>query len=691
MACMAGLVLGVTLGRAAPAHAQDLDEEEVGEDPTLPEPPAAGHELPADDDGRRSIRGGRRAPAHETVSPAEAAERAWEAQTFPQVAVVSPPPDPAAELPPPVLPPELTPVAPRPVPPALVPPRPTDRPWLAGVVTGDLPVRWDERVLKYLDFYKSDPRGRVLMTAWLERQARFAPIIMAAIHRHHLPEDLIYVCMIESAYDPVTRSGPGAAGLWQFMPGAARVYGLRIDYWLDERRDPEKSSEAAMLYWEDLYARFGDWHLALAAYNAGYGAILRAIARFNTNDFWTLLDLENGLPWAATIYVPKAIAAAIVGRNRAAFGYDSLQPAPPWTFDRVTVDGSVSLAVVARATGASLDDIKALNPALKRGRTPPGERGFELRIPQGSRDRFAKAFPAARAELDDVDTYVIRHGERFEDVATTFGVSPRTLRELNGLEALAELRGGTLIVVPRIDHASFERNRAKAEDSLYHAGIAPGEPGEPMIVPLPDKELEVEGKQRVFYRVVAGDSLSEIADALDVRIADLRRWNRLGDGAQLQPRMVLQAFVSTKLDAEARHVALLDPTRLFLVTAGSAEHLDLVEGRKGRVRKIVTAQAGETLEGLGRTYRLSKYEMARINRKSPGATLDAGEQILVYAIVDAKKAHAAGVDRYKGSKAHARRAKPGKAKAKAKAKPGKIASKPAPAATKTKKMKKKTK
>src|SRR5690606_23448553 len=154
----------------------------------------------------------------------------------------------------------------------------------------DLPVRWTPTLIDYLLFYKDDPRGRAIMEGWLAAQGRYRDLIASELRKAKLPEDLMYVAMIESGYDPTTKSPAGAVGLWQFMPSGAHIYGLREDRWIDERRDPLRATRAVVDFWKDLYQRFGDWDIALAAFNAGYGALLRSIARFNTNDFYQLCE-----------------------------------------------------------------------------------------------------------------------------------------------------------------------------------------------------------------------------------------------------------------------------------------------------------------------------------------------------------------------------------------------------------------
>lgn len=511
-----------------------------------------------------------------------------------------------------------------------------DLPWLADLELPDLPVVWDHRLIRYLEFYKNDPRGRSIMSAWLRDQGKYRDMILAYLREAGLPEDLLYVCMIESSYDPHEYSRTGASGLWQFMPAAGRIYGLHIDRWLDERNDPERATAAAVLYWKDLYQRFGDWHLALAAYNAGYGNILRSISKYNTNDFWQLLEYESGLPWGSHIYVPKALATAIVGHNRKLFGYDSVAEASPVEFDVVTVPTSVTFEIIARAAGTDAREIARLNPQLRRKRTPPGMAEYAVRIPRGRRALFAERFPQLRGDWDVYDAYVVAHGERFEDIATVHGIGYDELKELNGLDDEADVRGGALLVVPRVSAEDKARNKAVAEDDLYVSGIEGGEPGDPLIVAVPDKDEQRAGKQRVFYRVVAGDSQWQIAHAFGATAAEVAAWNGLAPDAHLHPRMVLQLWVPEGFKAPEK-VKLLDPTRILLVTAGSEEHLNLSEGRIGRRRTTYVVKSGGTLEDVGKKYGLSKYDMARINRMPPDTRLNKGDEVIVYEVIDPTK------------------------------------------------------
>ena len=327
---------------------------------------------------------------------------------------------------------------------------PPDSDWLRALKLPDFPVRWDAQVLRYLDYFKNDPKGRAVMSSWLRRAGRYRELYDKVLARHGLPRDLFYLAMIESGFESVARSRVGAGGVWQFMPGAARAYGLEVSYWIDGRRDPERAADAAARYLKDLYVRFGSWPLVFAAYNAGYGAVLRAITNYNCNDYWELVKHESGLPWESSVYVPKILAAAIVGRNQAAFGFTDVTPDPPFAYDEVEVPAGTTLATVARAAGAKNEVVEALNPQLLRSRTPPERGAMRVRVPTGTASIYAANIDKARA-ADKVDTVLLRFGETLDDVARARGLAVRELRRLNGVKDSAELRAGTAIVVPRRD------------------------------------------------------------------------------------------------------------------------------------------------------------------------------------------------------------------------------------------------
>lgn len=508
-----------------------------------------------------------------------------------------------------------------------------DAPWLDALALPDLPMRWSQRLADFLVFYRDDPRGRAIMGGWLKDQGRYRDLILTQLRKAKLPEDLLYVAMIESSYDPDTLSRAGALGLWQFMPEAARIYGLRRDRWVDERRDPYRSTIAQMDYFHDLYQRFGDWHIALAAFNVGYGAVLKSIARFNTNDYYQLCEYENGLPWENCWYTPKVLATAIVGKNRAAFRFDTIKPTAAEVWDDIAVPTSIPLAVIARAAGTDEGVIKRLNPHLRQGRTPPGETGYVVRVPAGSKAEAQRRIAELQSDWDGYDAYVVAHGERFEDVAMIFGTNTYNLKRLNNIVADSEIQGGTVLVVPRISAEAREKNRAKAKAKLQSSGPDQKD-GEQMIVAVPDKDATIPGKKRVFYRVVAGDSLRAVAKALGVDQDDLARWSSLSPDGKLHPKMILVAWVPTTFDADKKKITLLDEAHVVVVTRGSPEHLDLQEQRTGRARMEYVAQGSEKLADIAKKFGMGAYDLGRINRIPYSTVLKKGEKIIVYQVAD---------------------------------------------------------
>jgi membrane-bound lytic murein transglycosylase D len=492
--------------------------------------------------------------------------------------------------------------------------------FLKALKLPDLPMRWDPRVLRYLQFYRSDPKGRAIMSAWLRKQNRYRALMEDALRRHDLPHDLIYVSMIESGYEPSDLSRVGALGLWQFPELTGKIYGLEKSYWVDERKNPERSTEAVAIYFHDLQVRFGNWHVALAAFNAGYGAVLKSMQKYNTNDYWELCKHESGLPWETCLYVSKALATAVVGANRSAFGYDNLTDDPPWEYDRVKVPGGTPLATAAKAAGTTDVQMAYLNPELRRGRTPPG-REWELRIPKGSLEKFVENFPATRKEWDKYEVYVLKFGERLDDVARAKRVNPKELRRINGVTDSTEVRGGTEILIPRERGKVSEADLPAAEDENF-------------LVAVPDRNFNYPDRKRVFYRTRDGDTVDDIARTFGVHPADLATWNNLDLDTKLASRMVLQLFAPR--DRDLTHVVLLPESKVRVMPIGSSEFLDGYAELKGRKRTVYKCKDGDTMAKVGRRFGLTPGDLARINQISYESQLTAGQELVVYIPVTAQ-------------------------------------------------------
>ncbi|HYQ02971.1 MAG TPA: transglycosylase SLT domain-containing protein [Polyangiaceae bacterium] len=488
-----------------------------------------------------------------------------------------------------------------------------DAAWLKSLAMPSLPIVLDEFVIKYLRFYRDSPSGKAIARVWTKKSGRYAAAMRSELARAGVPTELVWLSMIESGHNPTIVSPAGAAGLWQFMPDAGRTYGLTVDRWVDERLDPERSTQAASRYLSDLYRRFGSWELAIASYNMGYGGLARSIRKFNSNDFWELVRYEAGVPWETTLYVPKIFALSIVMNNKKAFGLDAVESDAPEAFDVVQVGPSVPLADVARSAGVSEAEISALNPAFLAGRTPPAAPGsskpsYRVHVPVGKGVLCTAALARIASDEEPLQTYVTKFGETVESIANSHGVSEARLRAINHVEPKEQLAAGTVLLVPRTPRAAST-------------------PPNDEVVVVPPRQFAYAERSRIFYRVLSGDTLSRVANVFGVSVADIGLWNALDENARLQSGMALQLFVDKRKSFSARTI---NPSETQVLVAGSPEFYDYFEGQNGRKRVVVSARENDTLATLGKRYGMTVGSMERVNRRSRTDKLHAGESIVVY-------------------------------------------------------------
>ena len=322
------------------------------------------------------------------------------------------------------------------------------RPSLPG--TSQYPIVTNSQVGFFLDRFTRERRD--VIGTWLGRSGRFLSMIRETLKKHGLPEDLAFTAMIESGFNPLATSRAGARGLWQFMATTAKRYGLRVDQWVDERLDPEKSTVAAAADLRDVYNIFGSWFLAQAAYNAGEATITRAIRATGSSDFWTLAR-SGFLHRETKEFVPQIVAAVHIGREPDRFGFD-LVPSTAPSMERVPVPASTDLGWLSGSTGISVDVLRSLNPALLRDVTPPGG-SFDLNVPQGrSSDVLAAvqrpqrtsggsaSFGSIRASSDGQAVHVVRPRDTVLSIARRYGVSAGDVLRWNGLAGQDPIRPG---------------------------------------------------------------------------------------------------------------------------------------------------------------------------------------------------------------------------------------------------------
>jgi membrane-bound lytic murein transglycosylase D len=483
-----------------------------------------------------------------------------------------------------------------------------DLAFLKDLKLPSLPVRWDARVIDYLLFFKNDRRGRELAGAWLKRMERYGPMIRRVLREHSLPEDLQIVAMVESGYDPQAKSLASALGLWQFVKASGTWYGLRVDRWVDERLDPERSTIAAARHLRDLYERFGSWDLTFAAYNMGYGRLVQAIRKYNSNDYWLLSHLEAGMPFETSIYVAKITAMAIVANNPERFGFADLSREPTLASARIEVPEGTGLGQIARAAGVDVEVIKQYNPHLKKGKVPPGDPPVPVYVPRDSYEKFAERWNKSHEGAQTV-SYVTRFGETLEDVARRHKISAAKLRTLNEMDDKEVVRAGLPLLVP-----------ATAE-VLAPAADQP-------VVTVPDKSFRYDNRRRVFYRVAAHDTPEAVARFFDVTVDEIVAWNHVSEQGVLQRDMLLQLFVRPDLDLGK--AVVLTPDQVRILTVGSDEFFDFHETQRGRVRVRYRVQPSDTLPKLAERFELSVGSLGRINQFASNKELKADDWIIVY-------------------------------------------------------------
>ncbi len=489
--------------------------------------------------------------------------------------------------------------------------------WMVELARPGLPVRWNDRLVEYLRYFRDRDPGRALMRGWLRRAGRYEKRLRAILEEVGVPGDLCFVALAESGFNPRVRSRVGAAGLWQFMEATGNVYGLHQDFWIDERFDVDKSSYAAAAYLADLHARFGSWELALAAYNAGYGLVMTAIDRHNTNSFWALAKIESGLPYASVNYVPKIIAAALVGQNRETLGYGpkDLTPDPAIEWVEVKLPRSTRLDDLATLLNTDASILAEINGSFIRGRTPP-ERSAMVRIPRDT----AKAFTAARPRLEALwrgeGTVTVKHGDKLSAIARRHGITEKALRSLNGIRDSAEVRGGVVLVVPISLPESPSPSASASTEPLPLAAVPSLRPGG--------------GRRLVFFETNRASTPPDLERAFGVRWSDLVRWNDLDPRARLQSGLMLQVVVPQDFDAQSHGLALYERNEVELVERGSRAHLEAELDRRGKQRRGHRVRGGDTLAKIGSRYGLTVGDLSRINQVPRNHAPQVGDVLVVY-------------------------------------------------------------
>ncbi len=367
---------------------------------------------------------------------------------------------------------------------------------------GHIPLVTNSQVESYIRYFQG--KGRKGFNIWLRRYVQYKELILPILEEYDLPEELIVVSMIESGFDPKAVSKAKAVGLWQFMYSTGKQYGLKRNWYIDERQDPVKSTRAAAKYFVDLYDEFEDWYLVLAAYNTGPGRLNRALNLHETSDYWQLYSL----PKDTKNYIPYYLSSAIILKNPEKYGF-KIPKVSPLKFDIVTIEKSADLSVIAKSADTKVSTIKKLNPELRQPATPSNG-PYVLNIPLGKKDSFYEKFN----KIPDDEKFAVQNvehrvkkGENLISIASKYRVLVADLQTINNISNKDFLSIGQRLKIP-------------VKGGLYSN--------------YPEK---------VIYKVRSGDTLGHIAEEYNTRASEIRKWNNMGGSSLIRPGQKLTLFV----------------------------------------------------------------------------------------------------------------------------------------------------
>ena len=444
----------------------------------------------------------------------------------------------------------------------------------------DFPVVENDKVRYFVDYYTG--RARSTFRLWLERSARYLPMMQEIFAEAGLPKDLAYLAMVESGFNDKAYSWAHAVGPWQFIESTGRRYGLDNDWWFDERRDPERATRAAAAFLSDLYASFdGDWYLAVASYNAGPGKIRQAIRKYGTRDFWEISSRPYLQPETKN-YLPKLLAVLIISRHPENYGFTDLDWQEPLVYETYQLPSSTDLEVIANLCGTDYATIKQLNPELKRWSTPPGIQNYQVRIPVGAAAVFSEKYaqlPAAKRA--NYLRHKIKSGDTLLALAQRYGVRVADIKRLNSIRNPRALQIGDNLILPL--------------NPDYDGRI------------LAELKDDYKRSRRTYYTVRNGDSLWKISRKFDVTEKQLRVWNRLGWNNVIRPG---QRLIVSAPGAGTERVE----------TASKAP--------QGPERKVVyQVRSGDTLWGIGRQFSVNTAQIRAWNNLDKDHVLQPGQKL----------------------------------------------------------------
>lgn len=511
----------------------------------------------------------------------------------------------------------------------------------------DIPVEMQPTVAQYIQFFQGP--GRKWFRKWMSRSSRYIPMMTPVLEQAGLPRDTVYLAMIESGFSPGATSWARAAGPWQFISATGKRFGLKQDFWIDERRDPLKATAAAARYLRELHTQLGHWYLAWAGYNAGGEKLRRMVLKRGTADFWQLTD-GKGLAKETKHYVPKLIACALVAKHPRAFGFseDEFEYQRPLEWDEAPVVEPTDLEVLARAAGTSIEEIRELNPELRRWCTPPATaaRPYLVRIPRGTRETFlANLAKVAPRERLTYQIHRVKKGDTLSRIALQYHSAAEAILQFNRLRSAKTLRLNSELVVPVASGRAAVADAGHGLDRQVARARAQG-----YVAPTPEEEVPagvrtarstsqaqgpiksevIDGKTRVTYGVQNGDSLWTIAQRFAVSVDALKGWNELGPSSRrgLQVGTVLTVWPgagAAQVEVKPAVVAQAErPAPTAVASAAQSTRPPPATGPRPSTHQLAE---GETLWSVSQQYGVSIDDLKRWNRIRHARSLRPGQSL----------------------------------------------------------------
>lgn len=448
-------------------------------------------------------------------------------------------------------------------------------------ITYDLPVKMNDRVKSSLIYFQTVAKEQ--FKKYLRRSKKYDRLYRQTLRKYGLPQDLVYLSLVESGFNPHAYSWARAMGLWQFISSTGRLYGLERSWWVDERKDPVKATDAACRFLKDLYERFGDWELAMAAYNGGPGRVSRTIKSQKTTDFWKMRLKRQTMD-----YVPLIYAAAIISKDPERYGFHDIEHEPEVVWEEVKIDKCLELKVVAREVGCSVQELKDLNPELLRNYTPPNDKNYLLKIPVGSKSKFLAAYDDMPSPKETSWVkHKIRRGETVSTIAARYGVSQYAIFESNNLNRRSRIYAGKTLIVPvPLDREYARRNSGRK----YHA-------------------------ENSVYTVRSGDNLWDLARAFGTSVDALRRVNYIERGSRI--------YVGQRLKIPS------SATRLKELNSGSSGKTYASNKNGSGSSSRYKVRPGDTLWDIARKFGTTTSKLRSLNGLGRSSRIYPGQMLAV--------------------------------------------------------------